>query len=41
MTKYRNRKLILVTSSNERLEHKCVDSNRYLKQFNKAQAAHY
>ena len=35
MTKSRNRKLIRVTSSTERLEHKCVDLsdyNRYVNQ---------
>jgi len=35
MTKSRNRKLIRVTSSNERLNHMCVnlsDCNRYLNQ---------
>jgi len=35
MTKNRNRELIRVTSSNERLQHKCVDLsdyNRYLNQ---------
>ena len=45
MTKSRNRKLILVTSSNKRLEHKCVnlsDCNRYLNQiWYRAQALHY
>ena len=36
VSKSRNRKLIRVTSSNERLKHKCVDLNdysRYLNQF--------
>jgi len=36
MTNSRNWKLIRVTSSNERLKHKCVDLgdyNRYLNQF--------
>jgi len=45
MTKIRNRKLIRETSSNERLEHKCVDLsdyNRYLNQvLHRAQAPHY
>jgi len=44
MTNGRNRKLIPVTSSNERLKHKCVDLgeyNRYLNQFwYKAQIPH-
>jgi len=29
VTKSRNRKLIRVTTSNERLEHKCVDLSEY------------
>jgi len=45
MTKSRNRKLIRVTSSNERLEHKCVDLSDYKGHFNQiwytAQAPHY
>ena len=45
MTKSRNRKLIRVTSSNERLKHKCVDlsdCNRYLNQiWHRTQIPHY
>jgi len=45
MTKSRNRKLIRLTWSSERLEHKCVDLsdyNRYLNQiWYRAQAPHY
>ena len=44
VTNSRNRKLIRVTSANERLKHKCVDLsdyNRYLNQFwYKAQIPH-
>ena len=41
MTKSRNRKLICVTSSTERLEHKCVDLI-YLNQIlYRGQAPHY
>jgi len=34
MTKSRNRKLIRVTSSNERVERKCVDLSDYNRYFN-------
>ena len=45
MTKSSNRKLIRVTSSNKRLEHKCVDLSDYRRYLNqilyRAQAPHY
>ena len=45
VTKSRNRKLIRVTSSNERLEHNCVDLSDYKLYLNqmlyRAEAAHY
>ena len=45
MTKSRNRKLIRVTSSNDRLKHMCVDlsdCNRYLNQiWQRTQIPHY
>jgi len=45
LIKSRNRKLIRETSSNERLEHKCVDLSDYRRYLNqilyRAQAPHY
>jgi len=45
VTKSRNRKLVRVTSSNERLVHKCVDLSDYRRYLNqilyRAQAPHY
>jgi len=45
MTKSRSRKVIRVTSSNKRLEHKCVDLSYYNEYLNQiwytAQAPHF